>query len=82
MTPEQQAAINRIAGAICIETPARPHLYSKTAYVSWDLVLRLRELLRDAGFDLEGARESYEAQLRQEARAAMRGRRRKAADER
>ncbi len=60
MTDEQQAVINRLAGAICIETPRHPNFYSKAAYVRWDLVMRLRDAMTAAGFDLEAARTQYE----------------------
>lgn len=54
--PQHLDRIVALAGAIAIEAPRRKNRFSRSAYVSWELIHDLRDALTAAGFDLEAVR--------------------------
>lgn len=60
-TRGQLMDIAKLAGAITLEVPLqRKNAATKAAYVRWDQIYKLRELLTAAGFDLDAARARME----------------------
>ena len=53
MREEQMKRILILAGAICLEAPAKRPKYAMGATIPWDLITALREELEAAGFDMD-----------------------------
>lgn len=62
MTPAHLTKIIQIAGAIALEPPMkRKNDYTPNCYVPWDLIIKLRAALKEAGIDWEDARRKLDA---------------------